>query len=131
MTGIPASCFAPSAAKDTCLAQERPTVFSSVRARLTLWYVSVLALVLVAFSIAGYLLLARSLYPRLDARLVPTLEATVSALKPALSKPGNDSIQRTLDDLRFPNQTVGVLDASQRVIAQKIAPGGLPLRLPP
>src|SRR5262249_12909634 len=78
-----------------------------------------------------YVLLARSLYDRLDARLFSTLEATVSALKPALSKPGNDSIQRALDDLRFPNQTVAVMDANQQVIAQKIAPGGLLLRLPP
>ena len=41
-------------------------MFDSVRSRLTLWYVGVLALVLVAFSVTVYFLLAAFLYDRLD-----------------------------------------------------------------
>src|SRR5262249_19582386 len=108
MTAIPASCCAPSVARVTCSVRKRLTVFSSVRGRLTLWYVSVFAIVLVAFSIAGYLLLARSLYDRLDARLASTLEASTAALKPVLSGPTTNVVAMVgvLEDLRFPNQTI-------------------------
>ncbi|MDQ3907978.1 MAG: hypothetical protein M3268_06500, partial [Acidobacteriota bacterium] len=41
-------------------------MFDSVRARLTLWYVGVLALVLVGFSAALYVMVARGLYDNLD-----------------------------------------------------------------
>ncbi len=108
-------------------------MFSSVRARLTLWYVSALGVVLIVFSFGAYFLLARSLYDRLDARLASSLEATASALKHAPSvRPGHpDAILRALDELPFTNQTVAILDPNQRVIAQKSGPGGPPLQLPP
>jgi heavy metal sensor kinase len=108
-------------------------VFSSVRARLTLWYVSVLGVLLIALSIGAYFLLAHSLYEQMDARLASSLQATTSALKHVLSdRAGNaDAILRALDELPFLNQTVAVLDAKQRVVAQKIGPGGPPLQLPP
>lgn len=107
-------------------------MFRSIRARLTLWYVTVLGLVLIAFSVGGYLLLARTLYDRLDARLASTLQASVSTLKPALGEATNfDAIERGLQELPTPNQTIAVLDSEQRVIAQKTSAGGPPLRLPP
>lgn len=107
-------------------------MFSSVRARLTLWYLGVLGIVLIAFSVGVYLLLARTLYERLDTRLGSTLEAAADALKPAVGQAANiPAITRALEDLRFPNQTIAVLDAGGRVIAQRAAPDGPPLRLPP
>jgi len=54
-------------------------MLNSVRIRLTLWYVGVLALVLVAFSAGVYALLARSLDERLDSGLRTSLEAMASA----------------------------------------------------
>ena len=44
-------------------------MFESVRARLTAWYVSLLAAILVAVIALIYILLARALYARIDDRL--------------------------------------------------------------
>src|ERR1044072_6989662 len=51
-------------------------MFDSVRSRLTLWYVGVLALVLVVFSVSVYALLARDFYERLDNDLHTSVEET-------------------------------------------------------
>src|SRR5918912_1610261 len=56
--------------------RRRATMLDSVRTRLTLWYVGVLALVLVSFSITVYALLARNIYARLDDDLSTTLQET-------------------------------------------------------
>ncbi len=106
-------------------------MFSSVRTRMTLWYVSVLGVVLCAFSAGVYILLARSLYERMDARLEATLAATAAALKPAFVQESNtQKVTRAFEDLSFPNQTIAVLDAGGQVLAQNRAPGGPALRLP-
>ena len=91
-------------------------MLDSVRTRLTLWYVAGLALVLIPVSVSAYVLLARSLYDRLDARLVSTLQTA--------------RVIGASEDLRFPNQTLGVLDSGGRVVTQKTSRGGPPLRLP-
>ena len=108
-------------------------MFSSVRWRLTLWYVGVLGIVLITFSIGVYMLLARSLYDRVDTRLASTLQASVSAVKHALTERGTSvqAVTRALQDLHFPSQTIAVLDADGRVLAEKTGVGGPPLRLPP
>ena len=51
-------------------------MFDSVRARLTLWYVGVLALVLVAFSIGVYVVVTAILYDSLDTELRATMDET-------------------------------------------------------
>jgi hypothetical protein len=108
-------------------------VFSSVRARLTIWYVSALGVVLIGFSVAAYFLLARSLYDRLDTRLASNLQAAVSALKHLPGDRGAraDEMKGALGELRFPNQTVAVLDDDQQIIIQKTGPGGPPFCPPP
>jgi len=108
-------------------------VLSSVRARLTAWYVGALGVVLVASSVGIYILLAHSLDDRLDARLGSTIQAATAALKHTAfgqAEPAQ-TITHALEDLRFPNQTIAVLDAGGRVITQRTATGGPPLRLPP
>ena len=55
-------------------------MFESVRARLTLWYVCVLALVLAAFSLGVYALLSRALYARVDDGLLSLVEITTKSL---------------------------------------------------
>src|SRR6266511_1962910 len=51
-------------------------MFDSVRARLTLWYVGVLALVLVAFGISVYAAVTAILYDSLDTELGATMGET-------------------------------------------------------
>jgi heavy metal sensor kinase len=55
-------------------------MFSSVRARLTLWYTGVLALVLTAFALAGYLFLSYTLDRRTDDALAEMANAFARTL---------------------------------------------------
>jgi len=59
-------------------------MFDSVRARLTLWYVGVLALVLVAFSIGVYAVVTAILYDSLDTELSATMDETSLSLVHAI-----------------------------------------------
>jgi two-component system, OmpR family, sensor kinase len=55
-------------------------MFSSVRARLTLWYTGVLALVLITFALAGYLFLSYTLNRRTDDALAEMANAFAATL---------------------------------------------------
>src|SRR5258706_10352820 len=55
-------------------------MFSSVRARLTLWYTGMLALTLVAFALAGYVFLSVTLNRRTDEALAEMANAFASTL---------------------------------------------------
>jgi len=55
-------------------------MFSSVRARLTLWYTGVLALVLISFALAGYFFLSFTLNRRTDDALAEMANAFASTL---------------------------------------------------
>jgi len=64
-------------------------MFSSVRARLTLWYTGVLALVLVSFALAGYFFLSYTLNRRTD----DALGEVANAFAATLANEENDSHQ--------------------------------------
>ena len=53
---------------------------NSVRTRLTLWYIGVLAVVLVAFSAGVYALIERNTQRRVDTELQQTMEGTAGLL---------------------------------------------------
>ena len=55
-------------------------MINTVRGRLTLWYVSVLALVLATFSVILYALMSRSLYERMDSGLRSIIEVSTRSL---------------------------------------------------
>src|SRR5947209_11330347 len=55
-------------------------MFSSVRARLTLWYTGVLAVVLISFALAGYFFLSYTLNRRTDDALAEVANAFASTL---------------------------------------------------
>ena len=59
-------------------------MFDSVRTRLTLWYVGVLALVLVAFSVGVYEVVTAILYDSLDTELRATMDETNLSLVHAI-----------------------------------------------
>ena len=56
-------------------------MFSSVRARLTLWYTGVLALVLISFTLAGYFFLSYTLNRRTDDALAEVANAFAATLE--------------------------------------------------
>jgi len=55
-------------------------MLDSIRTRLTLWHVGVLALALIVFSAGVYLLLARTLYRRMDESLLASSESIATSL---------------------------------------------------
>ena len=76
-------------------------MLDSVRIRLTLWYVGILALMLVGFSAAHYVMVARSLYDDLDDDLRLSLKTV------AISQCAVDLITGTG---REPSEAEGLMD---------------------
>src|SRR5207245_377747 len=114
---------------------------SSLRARLTLWYVSAFSLVLIGFSAGVYFFVEGILLERMDSNLRLTLQMTSSALArhlaggPSLAfrelgQVGYSSVAEALDDPRLPGQIIAVLDSDGRVLARKPASSALVFRLP-
>lgn len=101
-------------------------MLDSIRMRLTLWYLGVLALMLVLFSLGVYLLLARSLYLRLDAELKAAVDATKATLERVVGKEENrEAIASELEELFSPEQAVAVFDNQGKLIAEKPARDGV------
>jgi len=107
-------------------------MFGSVRIRLTLWYVAVLAVSLIAFALLVYYAAARIFYERQDESLRSTAETVASAYMQELEEEGsiakaNDVV---LAQMVFPNRYVEVVDAEGRVVAQSSNLVRYPLTLP-
>lgn len=77
----------------------------SVRARLTLWYTAILALVLIIFSAVSYVLLAREIRAETDASLADTAHEFAAAFDPAEQSRGRD----VLLDFRYSDREILVL----------------------
>src|SRR5215207_9692740 len=107
-------------------------MLDSVRARLTLWYVGVLALALVVFSLGVYALLARRLHQRLDANLRATVEAAAASLAHEIDEgeTAPQAAQSTVLDLFIPHQALAVYDAEGRLLAERHARDQARARLP-
>jgi heavy metal sensor kinase len=104
-------------------------VINSLRARLTLWYVGVLALVLVALCLGAYFAARRMLYQRLDASLVSTLDEAVRVLQQQARNGDPGFAARALETLHYPNRALALLDPGGRLLAEKKS-GDRPIRLP-
>ena len=83
-------------------------MFSSVRARLTLWYTGVLALVLILFSLAGYFFLSYTLNRRTDDALAEIANAFAATLanEEAESHQGEANAARGEDTKTSPEEAV-------------------------
>ena len=81
-------------------------MFESVRARLTLWYLGILAIVLIVFSGISYALLDRSIRSAFDA----SLAGTTSEVAAAFAREGSV-------DVRFSDRDIFIFDSSGRVVA--------------
>jgi heavy metal sensor kinase len=100
-------------------------MFDSVRVRLTLWYVGVLGLILISFSVAVYAAMSGALYGRVDAVLSPVVGATVSMLGKEADEPGGVVFapRHTLKALAFPDTSLAIFSPEGRLIADKSAGG--------
>lgn len=95
-------------------------MFESMRARLTLWYTCVLALVLVTFAIATYTYLVRAAEQRTDESLTDTANAFVANFKSELNdneQPDEIVAAETAREFRYKDRELLVYDATYHIIA--------------
>lgn len=95
-------------------------MISSVRARLTLWYVGGLAVVLLVFAALVYLLHARSLAQSLDDDLRQVQEVAASSLAQGAEEGRSleEAASNTVRQLDPTPQTVAIYGANGRLLAQ-------------
>jgi heavy metal sensor kinase len=90
-------------------------MFYSVRARLTLWYTGILALVLVTFSGISYVLLAREIRESTDASLAGAANEFTGAFTNA---PGNGSTTRDVVlDFRYSDRDIMIFTTGGQLVA--------------
>src|SRR5215510_6946361 len=108
-------------------------MLDSIRTRLTLWHVGVLALALIIFSAGVYLLLARTLYRRMDESLRASSESIAISLvrERAEGETETEAAHSAVDELHLLNQAMAIFDAKGRLLAEKPALGNDRARLPP
>jgi len=106
-------------------------MFDSVRVRLTLWHVTVLALLLGTLSAGLYALLRQNFFDRADGILKSVCSATVSILGKELSESGLDELaaRDAVKTLNFTDHTLAIFDARGDLLAEK--PAGASERIAP
>jgi heavy metal sensor kinase len=108
-------------------------MIETVRARLTLWYVSILAAALVVVAVLVYVLLARAMYARVDEAVVAGVQIAITSLANDL-KEGEDqenAARGTAAELSSTRQMVAIYDGRGRLLAEGGRDSDLELTLPP
>src|SRR6185295_5200826 len=106
-------------------------MFSSVRVRLTMWYVLVFGVLLSGFSLAIYLVLSRSLYSRLDLSLANAARTAANSFQVETEERDGDAVagaHDTLSTLQLPDVYVAIFQGD-RLLASSY-PNGQPAVLP-
>lgn len=96
-------------------------MIDSVRTKLTLWYAGLLALVLIAFSLGVYALMARKLQNRMDAGLRVAVEGIVRLILHEKDEGETDEYAAgsALRKSYFPRQAVAFFDHNGRLLKEK------------
>jgi heavy metal sensor kinase len=108
-------------------------MIETVRARLTLWYVSILAAALIVVAALIYLLLARAMYARVDEAVVAGVQIAITSLANDLRE-GEDqatAARSTVGELSSTRQMVAIYDGGGRLLAEGGRDSDLELTLPP
>ncbi|HEV2764449.1 MAG TPA: heavy metal sensor histidine kinase [Pyrinomonadaceae bacterium] len=107
-------------------------MLNSLRARLTLWYVCALALILAAFGAAVYVMMSRALHRRVDEALRSTLDISVTSLTHDAQEGQSvqSAAQSTAAELSHPQQALMIFDAEGRLLAEHPYEEDLHVRLP-
>jgi heavy metal sensor kinase len=92
-------------------------MFHSVRARLTLWYTAILALVLIIFSAVSYVLLAREIRADTDASLADTAHQLAATWNPAEHSRGRGMLL----DFRYNDREIMVFSPTGQIVASSKA----------
>jgi len=107
-------------------------MFDSVRTRLTLWYVAVLALSLIGFAFVVYYAAAGIFYERQDESLRSTAQTVASAYLQELEEEHSvaKANEVVLAQMVFPNRYVEVTDGAGQVVAWSANLSGTVLTIP-
>jgi two-component system, OmpR family, sensor kinase len=107
-------------------------MINTVRGRLTLWYVSALALILVVFGVAVYVMLSRALHRRVDEALRSTIEISITSLTHDTQEgqSSQSAAQSTTAELSHPQQAMMIFDGAGRLLAEHPYEEDLHIRLP-
>jgi heavy metal sensor kinase len=108
-------------------------MLDSIRTRLTLWSVGVLALALIVFSVGVYLLLARNLERRMDESLQASSQSIAISLirERAEGETEAEAAHSTVNELHLLNQAMAIFDAEGRLLEEKPTPQNNRALLPP
>jgi heavy metal sensor kinase len=95
-------------------------MIDTIRARLTLWYVSALALALAAASVAIYVLLSRALEARIDANLHVVIGIAATSLSNDLAEGQDieDAARSTARELASADQMLAIFAPDGRLLAE-------------
>ena len=109
------------------------TIFESVRARLTLWYVTVLAAILIVSIVVIYVLLARALYTRIDDTLHAVVQIAHTSLTNALNEGQDaaDAARSTATELASRQTLLAIYDGRGRLLAEAGREDDIAIPLPP
>lgn len=108
-------------------------MFETVRARLTLWYVSLLAAILVAVIALIYILLARALYVRVDDSLAAFIQIASTSLANDIAEGQTpaDAAGSTARELASRQHLVQVYDGTGRLLGEAGREDDIVVPLPP
>lgn len=108
-------------------------MLDTVRARLTLWYVSLLAAILLGVLVMIYVLLARALYVRIDDSLQVMIQIVGTSLTNDLSEGQSveDAARSTASELASRSYLVAIYDGSGRLLGEAGREDDIAIPLPP
>jgi len=105
-------------------------MLKTIRARLTLWYIVLLALILIGFSSALYFTLARALYQQVDYSLAQNAHDLVDGLRiqhDQFDYPGGENDITDLDAVRAQGYLIRILDADGKILSTNATYAPLPV----
>jgi two-component system OmpR family sensor kinase len=104
----------------------------TVRTRLTVWYVTALAVMLFVVGGLIYVLLARALYTRIDESLRVVMQIAMTSLANDLAEGQDteDAARSTAAELASKEQMLAIYDPTGRLLAEEGRDGGLAFSLP-
>ena len=107
-------------------------MIESLRARLTVWYVTVLGAALVVVCVVTYFLLARTLYKRIDVNLAVVTDIAVTSLTHDLAEGQGvpDAARSTVTELFSDQATLAIYDGRGQLLAEAGRDDDLHVSLP-
>jgi len=105
-------------------------MFKTTRAQLTLWYVVLLALILIGFSSALYVTLARALYQQMDDAIAQNAHDLVDGLRiknDQFDYPGGENDITDLDAVRAQGYFIRILGVDGTILSSNATYAPLPV----